>query len=54
MSSADGWPASSYGGSDFPFLAPQRCLAELDGLGLPDEVLGKVLYQNAARILRLP
>ena len=41
-------------GSDFPFLAPQRCLAELDGLGLPDEVLGKVLYQNAARILRLP
>jgi len=41
-------------GSDFPFLAPQRCLAELDGLGLPDEVLGKVLYRNAARILRLP
>ena len=41
-------------GSDFPFLAPQRCLAEMDGLGLPDEVLGKVLYQNAARILRLP
>jgi predicted TIM-barrel fold metal-dependent hydrolase len=40
-------------GSDFPFLAPQRCLAELDGLGLPDEVLGKVLRGNAARILRL-
>ena len=41
-------------GSDFPFLAPQRCLAELDALGLTHEVLGKVLYQNAARILRLP
>jgi len=40
-------------GSDFPFLGPQRCLAELEGLGLPDEVLAKVLYQNAARILRL-
>jgi predicted TIM-barrel fold metal-dependent hydrolase len=41
-------------GSDFPFLAPQRCLDELAGLGLPDEVLAKVLHQNAARILRLP
>ncbi len=40
-------------GSDFPFLTPQRCLAELDGLGLPDDVLGKLLHQNAARILRL-
>src|SRR5690242_15799282 len=41
-------------GSDFPFLAPQRCLDELAGLGLPDEVLAKVLHENAARILRLP
>ena len=41
-------------GSDFPFLAPQRCLDELAGLGLPDEVLAKVLRENAARILRLP
>jgi uncharacterized protein len=41
-------------GSDFPFLAPQRCLDELTGLGLPDEVLAKVLHENAARILRLP
>jgi hypothetical protein len=40
-------------GSDFPFLAPQRCLDELAGLGLPDEVLAKVLHENAARILRL-
>jgi uncharacterized protein len=40
-------------GSDFPFLAPQRCLDELAGLGLPDEVLRQVLHGNAARILRL-
>jgi hypothetical protein len=41
-------------GSDFPFLAPRRCLDELAGLGLPDEVLAQVLHDNAARILRLP
>ena len=40
-------------GSDFPFLTPRRCLAELEGLGLPDEVLAKVVHENAARILRL-
>ena len=40
-------------GSDFPFLAPQRCLDELANLGLPDEVLRQVLHDNAARILRL-
>ena len=40
-------------GSDFPFLAPQRCLDELAGLGLPDEVLRQVLRDNAAHILRL-
>ena len=40
-------------GSDFPFLTPERCLAEVDGLGLPDEVLASVLYGNAARILGL-
>jgi hypothetical protein len=41
-------------GSDFPFLAPQRCLAELDGLDLPDEVRHRLLHENAARILGLP
>jgi predicted TIM-barrel fold metal-dependent hydrolase len=41
-------------GSDFPFLKPERCLAELDGLGLPHNVLEQVLYANAARILGLP
>jgi predicted TIM-barrel fold metal-dependent hydrolase len=40
-------------GSDFPFLAPERCLDELDALELPAEVREKVLYGNAARILGL-
>ena len=38
-------------GSDFPFISPQRCLAELDELGLASETL---LHDNAARILGLP
>jgi predicted TIM-barrel fold metal-dependent hydrolase len=38
-------------GSDFPFLTPERCLAELDGLDLPGDVLEKVLHENALRIL---
>ena len=38
-------------GSDFPFLTPERCLAELDGLDLPGDVLEKVLRENALRIL---
>jgi uncharacterized protein len=37
-------------GSDFPFISPERCLAELDELGLASETL---LYDNAARILGL-
>jgi predicted TIM-barrel fold metal-dependent hydrolase len=40
-------------GSDFPFLTPERCLAELDGLDLPGDVLDQVLRANAARILGL-
>ncbi|MGE5286324.1 MAG: amidohydrolase family protein [Micromonosporaceae bacterium] len=40
-------------GSDFPFLTPERCLAELENLGLPDDVLDQVLHANAARILGL-
>ncbi len=40
-------------GSDFPFITPERCLAELDGLDLPAEVLAAVLHDNAARILGL-
>jgi predicted TIM-barrel fold metal-dependent hydrolase len=38
-------------GSDFPFLTPERCLAEMAALGLPDTVLTRVLHDNAARIL---
>jgi predicted TIM-barrel fold metal-dependent hydrolase len=40
-------------GSDYPFIAPERCLSELDELDLPDEVMRAVLHDNAARVLRL-
>ena len=35
-------------GSDFPFISPERCLAELDDLGLASPAL---LRDNAARVL---
>ena len=38
-------------GSDFPFIAPERCLAELAELSLDSPVL---LRDNAARVLGLP
>jgi uncharacterized protein len=41
-------------GSDFPFLKTERCLSELADLGLPDDVTGKLLHDNAARVLGLP
>jgi len=40
-------------GSDYPFIAPGRCLAELEDLDLPDEVMRAVLHDNAARVLGL-
>jgi predicted TIM-barrel fold metal-dependent hydrolase len=40
-------------GSDFPFFTPERCLAELEGLDLPGDVLSVVLHENAARLLSL-
>jgi uncharacterized protein len=40
-------------GSDFPFLTPERCLAELEALDLPADVLDAVLRRNAADILHL-
>jgi uncharacterized protein len=40
-------------GSDFPFLTPERCLAEFDALDIPADVADQVLYGNAARILGL-
>ena len=38
-------------GSDYPFFTPERCLAELEALDLPAEVMTAVLHDNAARIL---
>jgi len=40
-------------GSDFPFLTPERCLAEFTGLGLSAGVVDQVLHDNATRILGL-
>ncbi len=40
-------------GSDFPFLTPERCLAELETLDLPDPARSRLLHENAARILGL-
>jgi predicted TIM-barrel fold metal-dependent hydrolase len=40
-------------GSDFPFLTPERCLAEFEALDLPGDVQDAVLRANAARILGL-
>jgi uncharacterized protein len=39
-------------GSDFPFIQPERCLDELAGLDLRDEVTSKLLRANAARVPR--
>jgi len=38
-------------GSDFPFISPERCLSEIDELGLDSPAL---LRDNAARVLGLP
>jgi predicted TIM-barrel fold metal-dependent hydrolase len=40
-------------GSDYPLLTPERGLAEFDELGLPEDVMRMVLYDNAARLLGL-
>ena len=40
-------------GSDYPCIAPERCLSELKELDLPSEVMTAVLHDNAARVLRL-
>jgi len=40
-------------GSDFPFFSPERCLAELEAMDLPADVLDAVLRRNAAHILGL-
>ncbi|GBC82400.1 hypothetical protein HRbin10_01523 [bacterium HR10] len=41
-------------GSDYPFITPERWLADFDALdGFSPEVRRKILYENAARILKL-
>ncbi len=40
-------------GSDFPFITPERCLDELGALELPPEMMDRLLYANAARVLGL-
>jgi uncharacterized protein len=41
-------------GSDYPFIMPERWLADFDGLGLKEGVREKLLLANAKRILGLP
>jgi uncharacterized protein len=40
-------------GSDYPFISPERCLAEFEELDVPDAARAAVLHDNAARILGL-
>lgn len=40
-------------GSNFPMITPTECLAELDGLGLPDDARALFLGGNAKRVFRL-
>jgi predicted TIM-barrel fold metal-dependent hydrolase len=40
-------------GSDYPYLTPDRWLADLEAIGLRDEVRPLVLKENAARLLGL-
>lgn len=40
-------------GTDFPMESHRTCLAQLEQLGLSDEEKDKVLFQNAAKILKI-
>src|SRR6185295_17798937 len=41
-------------GSDYPFISPQRWLADFDSLeGFSAEVRQKILHDNAARVLKM-
>jgi predicted TIM-barrel fold metal-dependent hydrolase len=40
-------------GSDYPFIAPGRCLSELEGLDIPADAMRAVLHDNATRVLGL-
>ncbi len=40
-------------GTNFPQLSFEKCIAQIDELGLPDEVLAKFLGENAQRVFKL-
>lgn len=40
-------------GSDYPFISPTRWLADFERTAFRDEVRQKILYGNAARVLKL-
>jgi predicted TIM-barrel fold metal-dependent hydrolase len=40
-------------GSDYPFITPERWLADFSSAGFREEVQPKVLLENARRVLRL-
>ncbi len=40
-------------GSDYPFIPPERWLADFDAAPFRDEVRPKILFENAARLLGL-
>jgi uncharacterized protein len=41
-------------GSDYPFITPERWLADFPNAGFREEVHQKILLENARRVLRLP
>lgn len=40
-------------GSDYPFITPERWLADFPAAGFRDEIHGKILLDNARRVLQL-
>ena len=40
-------------GSDYPEIAPQRWMKDFDALNYKPEVVEKVLYKNAIRVMNL-
>ena len=41
-------------GSDYPFIQPDRWLADFQNLPMRDQVIPKVLLENARRALNIP
>jgi predicted TIM-barrel fold metal-dependent hydrolase len=41
-------------GTDYPVIDPERSIGEIEGLGLREEALSKLLRDNALRVYRLP